>query len=114
MRTCPNASASGSPARAIQHLETATLHAAELTNQLLTLVTLESRRNKSTVQAVVELSVLIEAGLGRALTETGLFGDIGVFGGFGQIQKAMMHLVRQASANWEKAPVWYDSALLQG
>ena len=94
----------GSPAReAIQHLETATLHAAELTNQLLT-YSGHARVKTEQIdlsQAVVELSALIEAGLkGGRLLELDCATGIGLFlGDLGQIQKAMMHLVRQASAN---------------
>jgi len=56
-------------------------------------------------QAVAELSTLIEAGLkgGKAI-ELECEGDIGSFlGDLGQIQQAMMHLVRQASTNLGEA-----------
>ncbi|MEC7239674.1 MAG: response regulator [Myxococcota bacterium] len=93
-----------SPAReAIQHLETATLHAAELTNQLLTYSGFArvktERLNLS--QCVKELTALIEVGLkeGRTLD---LCCDPNLpqtLGDLGQIQQVLMHLIQQASSN---------------
>jgi two-component system, cell cycle sensor histidine kinase and response regulator CckA len=88
---------------AIRHLETATLHAAELTNQLLTYsgfarVKLE-RLDLS--QTIVELSVLVGAILkgGKSLQLECPADLPHVLGDLGQIQQMLMHLVRQAADN---------------
>lgn len=93
-----------SPAReAIQHLETATLHAAELTNQLLTYSGFArvktERLNLS--QCVQELTALIEVGLNKE-RKLSLSCDPNLpqtLGDLGQIQQLLMHLIRQASNN---------------
>ena len=92
----------GSPAReAIQHLETATVHAAELTNQLLTFSG-NMRFKPETLSlsvAIAELATLMEANLkgGKTLELSCREGVPLVLGDLGQIQQVLMHLVRHAS-----------------
>lgn len=93
-----------SPAReAIQHLETATLHAAELTHQLLTYSGFArvktERLNLS--QCVQELIALIEVGLREGTTlALSCEPDLPqVLGDLGQIQQVLMHLIRQSTSN---------------
>jgi signal transduction histidine kinase/CheY-like chemotaxis protein len=93
-----------SPAReAIKHLETATVHAAELTNQLLTFSgharVKTERLNLS--QAITELATLMEAILkgGKSL-ELSCEPELPpVLGDLGQMQQVLMHLIQQASDN---------------
>jgi signal transduction histidine kinase len=88
---------------AIRHLETASVHAAELTNQLLTYSGFArvktERLNLS--QTILELSVLVGTILkgGKSLHLDCPDELPFVLGDLGQIQQMLMHLVRQASDN---------------
>jgi len=93
---------------AIKHLETATLHAAELTNQLLT-YSGNARVKIESIDlsvAMAELATLVETTLkgGKSLrlkcdTEVPV-----VLGDLGQLQQILMHLVRQAAEHCGDEP----------
>jgi signal transduction histidine kinase len=88
---------------AIRHLETATVHAAELTNQLLTYSGYARVKTErlDLSQTILELSVLVGAILkgGKSL-QLNCPADLPhVLGDLGQMQQMLMHLVRQAADN---------------
>ena len=88
---------------AVRHLETATLHAAQLTNQLLTYsgrVRIKTERLDLS-QTISELAVLVSAVLkaGKSLELDCVEVLPPVLGDLGQLQQLLMHLVHQAADN---------------
>jgi len=93
---------------AIKHLETATLHAAELTNQLLT-YSGHARVKIESIDlsvAMTELATLVETTLkgGKTLFLKCDSEVPPVLGDLGQLQQILMHLVRQASKHCGDEP----------
>ena len=87
----------------VRHLETATLHAAQLTNQLLTYsgrARIKTERLDLS-QTISELAVLVSAVLkaGKSLELNCVEGVPPVLGDLGQLQQLLMHLVQQAADN---------------